>query len=152
MTNYKELYNGAPVGLWRTRIDDGTFLDANEATVLILGYKSFEELSNCVTTDLYDPEVRKRLVEELKEVQEITDFQFAMRRKDGREITVSISAKINQEQGYIEGTIKDVTGTISLESASLIPHLEKMSILKRDIINKINDYYECPSHRVSKTA
>lgn len=155
MTDYKDLYNGAPVGLWRTSIEDGTFLEANEATVDILGFASFEDLSQHVSTDLYDKKVRKILLEELHKVHEITDFQFTMRRKDGKEITVSVSAKINPEKGYLEGTIRDVTGIISLESSSLIPHLEKMSLLKQHIMDKIkNDNYEAHPvlHRTSKTA
>jgi PAS domain S-box-containing protein len=155
MTDYKDLYNEAPVGLWRTSIEDGKFLHANEATVNILGFSSFEELSKCLSTDLYDKDIREDLLKELKEVKEISDFQFTMRRKDGKEITVSLSAKINADKGYLEGTIRDVTGTISVEASALIPHLEKMSILKQHIMDRIkNDCCEIHPllHKFSKIA
>jgi len=147
MTDYENLYNGAPVGLWRTSIEDGRFLHANEATINILGFSSFEELSKFVSTDLYaDKAVRQDLVKELQEVNEISDFQFNMHRKDGKKITVCVSAKIYPDKGYIEGTIRDVSGVISLEASAIIPHLEKMSLLKQTIMEKIRENDCCESH------
>jgi PAS domain S-box-containing protein len=143
--DYKNLYNGAPVGLWRTSIDTGKFLQANEATVNILGFRDFDDLSQYVSTDLYDQQARTNLIKELEEVQEISDFHVVMTRKDGRQITVSVSAKIHPDKGYLEGTIRDVSGVISLEAASLIPHLEKMSLLKKHILERVNGEC-CDSH------
>ena len=151
---YKQLYESAPVGLWRTSIEDGRFIHANEATVNMLGYDNFEELSQYSSTDLYDPEIRNSLVQELKECQEIKDVQVVMRKKDGNEITVSLSAKIDQKNGYIEGTVRDVTNIISLESSILLPHLEKISLLKQHIIEKLRqNEYDCRLlHNSVKTA
>lgn len=152
MTNYKELYNEAPVGLWRTRIEDGKFLEANEATLQILGFSTFDELSCYLSTDLYDKQVRDEIIKELFEIGEVAEVQFIMQRHDGKKIIVSLSAKINVEKGFIEGTIKDVTGIISLEASTLIPHLEKLSLLKQDIMNKINQDDCDYSHKIAKTA
>ena len=76
---YKKLYEAAPIGLWRTNIEDGRVIHANEATVKILGFDSFEELSQYDTTNLYDLKIRTELVQELKECHEIKDFQIVMR-------------------------------------------------------------------------
>jgi len=151
---YKKLYEAAPIGLWRTNIEDGRVIHANEATVKILGFDSFEELSQYDTTNLYDLKIRTELVQELKECHEIKDFQIVMRRKDGKEITVSLSVKIDQNNGYIEGTIKDVTNIISFESSVLLPHLEKISLLKQHIIEKLrqSDYSYHELRKSSKIA
>lgn len=148
---YKDLYEAAPVGLWRTNVNDGKFIHANEAAVYILGFSNFEELSNYLSKDLYDPLIRQDLIKELEKVNEIKDLQVTMKRKDGKEITVSLSAKLNTEKGFIEGTIKDVTDIISLEASALIPHLEKISLLKQSIIDKIKQS-ESSLHTISKTA
>lgn len=150
MTNYDDLYNGVPVGLWRTNIVDGKFLHANDATLNILGFSSFEELSQYASADFYDRKVRDNLIKELLEVGEVTDLTFIMQKKDRTEITVSVSAKIFPDKGYLEGTIQDITGSISLEALCL-PHLEKMSLLKQDIIKKINED-DCDYHKISKSA
>jgi len=152
---YKDLYETAPVGLWRTNIEDGHFIDANEAAIGILGFSDFNDLSQHVAIDLYDAKEREEFVEELRRHGEVSDFQVNMKRKDGKEITVSLTAKFNEDKGFIEGTIRDITGIISIEASMIIPHLEKMSELKRHILEKING--DCCdsqplSHRIAKTA
>jgi PAS domain-containing protein len=141
--DYKDLYEASPIGLWRTNIEDGKFIHANEAAVHILGFANFAELSHCVSKDLYDPAIRKQLVNKLKIESEINDFYVVMKRKDEQEITVVLSAKINLSKGYIEGTIRDVTGVINMEEAKLIPHLEKISSLREHILEKIKQNDAC---------
>jgi len=152
---YKDLYEMAPVGLWRTHIDNGHFIHANEAAISILGFSDFDDLSTHSATDFYDEKEREELIKELRRHGAISDFQVAMKRKDGKEITVSLTAKLNEEKGYIEGTIRDVTGIISIKASAIIPHLEKMSELKRHILEKIKgDCCDSDSltHRIAKTA
>lgn len=152
---YKDLYETAPVGLWRTNIDDGSFIHANEATIAILGFSDFDDLVSHVTNDLYDSKDRLELIKELRKCGEVSDFQVIVTRKDGKEITVNLTAKINEDKGFIEGTIRDMTGIISLKASSIIPHLEKMSELKRHILEKIKGECcdsESLSRRISKTA
>ncbi len=152
---YKDLYETAPVGLWRTHIDNGHFIHANEAAINILGFSDFDDLSTHSATDLYDAKEREELIQELRRHGEVSDFQVAMKRKDGKEIFVNLSAKLNEEKGYIEGTIRDMTGIISIKASAIIPHLEKMSELKKHILEKINgDCSDSDSlnHRISKTA
>ena len=156
MSDYKELCNSAPVGLWRTQIKDGKFLYANNAFLSILGFNSFQELSQYCSTDLYDKKIREEIVDHLNENQEIKDFKVFMKKQDGQEITVLLSAKIHPENGYIEGTLKDITNTISLEVAALIPHLEKISLLKQHIMERIENNSISDLHplvnRISKSA
>jgi len=152
---YQELYETAPVGLWRTQIEDGRFIHANEATINILGFSDFNDLSSHVSTDLYDVKERDELIKELRRYGEISDFQVSMKRKDGKEITVNLTAKLNEEKGYIEGTIRDLTGMISIKASSIVPHLEKISEIKRHIFDKLNSDccdLEPLSHKTSKTA
>lgn len=151
MTDYKELYESAPVGLWQTSIEDGHFLSANETAIQILGFESLEDLSSAVATDFYkDKSARSRLISELSQVGEIKDFRFRMKRKDGSEFTALISAKIHPDKGYIEGTLEDVTDGVSLE-ACIIPHLEKMSLLRQNIINRLHDDDCCEAETQRKS-
>lgn len=136
MTDYRRLYESAPVGLWQTSIDKGQFLSANKEACNILGYDSFEDLSTVLATDLYDTTVREDLLKYLLKVKEVKDYPVTMTRKDGKEISVLLSAKIYPDKGYIQGTIRDVTENISLESI-LAPHIQKMSILKQHIVQRL---------------
>lgn len=150
MPEYKDMYNSAPIGLWRTDLNTGEWLSANDATLKILGYSSFSELSQFRSVDLYsDINVRHKLIEQLKEVKEIDELEVILKRKDSKEIVVALSAKINFAKNCIEGSIRDITNIVAKESLKLIPYLEKISILKRHIMEKIQeaDCLEVPQLR-----
>lgn len=133
--NYKELYDSAKVGLWRTTIDEGRFLNVNTAVAHILGYDDVEDLISHNATELYN---REPFIDELKEVEEVEDFQLCMSKKDGSPIWVSISAKIHPEKGYIEGSIRDINDQ-KIQEQRFIPHLQKLSSLNQCIMNRLQD-------------
>lgn len=143
MTNYRTLYESAPVGLWRSKINDGRFISANKKACEILGFKSFYEINHKSLNDFYDSSEHQKMMNLLLENKEIKDHPVTMYKKDGKEISVLVSAEIHQEQGYIEGTIKDITDEISLE-AIIVPHIKKMSELKNNIIQKLEVYQRTP--------
>lgn len=149
MTDYRKLYESAPVGLWQTSIEKGQFLSANKEACDILGFDDFEDLSTFVATDLYDANTREELLKNLFKFKEVKDYPVTMTRKDGKEISVLLSAKIHPDKGYIEGTIRDVTENISLESI-LAPHIQKMSILKKHIVERLESS-NCDQYTSSKT-
>lgn len=136
MTDYRHLYDSAPVGLWQTRISDGKFLSANKKTCDLLGYSSFNELSEKCSVDFYPETERNELLSQLMKKKELKDYPIAMRRKDGKELTFLVSAKIYTEENYIEGSLRDVTDELSLE-AKIVPHIRKMSKLRANIIQKL---------------
>lgn len=150
MTNedYKELYNSARVGLWRTTIDEGKFINVNSAVADILGYDDVDDLAANRASDLYD---RDAFVDELKDLQEIEDFEVCMTKKDGSLVWVSICAKIYPEKGYIEGTIRDISDQKSQE-ACFIPHIQKLSSLKQNIMNRLKQEESYCQSKSLKTA
>lgn len=139
MTNedYKELYDSATVGLWRTAISDGRFLNLNSAVAHILGYDDIDDLAACNASHLYERTYdRQALIEELEELREVEDFEVCMKKKDGSPVWVAISAKIYPEKGYIEGSIRDITKEKETTDR-FIPHLEKLSGIKENIKNRL---------------
>jgi PAS domain S-box-containing protein len=139
MTNddYKELFDCATIGLWRTTIN-GTFINVNSYVAHILGYDSINDLKQHNAAVLYDSDKREEFVEQLKQFGEISNFEIRMRKKDQTTIWVSISAKIYPEKGYIEGSIQDISSRKNMEE-SFIPHLQTISSLKETIIQRIQD-------------
>ncbi|MBI9084859.1 MAG: PAS domain S-box protein [Desulfobacterales bacterium] len=108
--HYKNLYETALVGLWRTRIGDGAFIKANQTTAELLGYDSVEELkANSKASELYPPDVRKTYVEQLKLNGYASGMETRYVLKDGTEKDISVSARIFPYKGYIEGVIIDIT-------------------------------------------
>jgi len=109
---YRQLFETAMVGMYRTRIEDGKFLDANESLARMMGYDSAETfLQAFVTVEHYaDPGRRVELMNQLEKEGVVDGFEIEMIKRDGSHVYLSISAIIYPEHGYTEGVILDVTG------------------------------------------
>jgi PAS domain S-box-containing protein len=108
---YRNLFETAMVGLYRSRIDDGQILAANQAFAEIMGYDSPDEFyRNFKTTEHYaDPERRRELLRLLKTTGQVDGFEILCIRPDGAYVDIAVSAIIYPDHGYIEGCIIDMT-------------------------------------------
>jgi len=94
---------------------DGHIIAANPALVEMLGYESADELKAAGrTTMLYvNPVDRERVFARLEAQGYVKNFEYRLRRKDGREIVVLENARaVCDDDGKIvahEGTITDIT-------------------------------------------
>jgi len=94
---------------------DGDIITVNPALVEMLGYDSVEDLKRAGrTTVLYvNPIDRERVFARLEAEGVVKNFEYRLRRKDGREIVVLENSRaIYDDDGLIvahEGTITDIT-------------------------------------------
>ncbi|HKV44424.1 MAG TPA: diguanylate cyclase [bacterium] len=110
---YRTLFEGVPVGLYRTT-PDGKILETNPAFLRILGYPDHGALMSTGAVSLYvDPEHRKRWLALLETEGAVTDFESQLRRHDGKLIWVRAGARVVRDPAgrslYVEGAIIDVT-------------------------------------------
>ena len=94
---------------------EGRFLDANRATLELLGY-SREEISSLNATSLFDPEDLPGVMEMLKEAGTPGLYkdlmQFKLRRKDGSYVYVELQSSLIRRDGKpyaIQGIARDIT-------------------------------------------
>jgi diguanylate cyclase (GGDEF)-like protein/PAS domain S-box-containing protein len=119
---YHSLFDGVPVGLYRTT-PGGRLLDANAALVRILGYPDRETLMRADVGDIYyDPEDRRRWQSTLaSEAGSAQTFEARVRRYDSEVIWVRFSVRaVRDEAGRIEryeGALEDVTDRRRAEEA-----------------------------------
>ena len=108
---YRNLFETATVGLYRSRIDDGQILLANQAFAEIMGYDSPDQFyENFKTTEHYaDMNRRRELLRRLNEHGRVDGFENMSIRPDGTHTEIAVSAIIYPEYGYIEGCIIDMT-------------------------------------------
>ena len=123
MTNneYKELFDSACVGLWRSD-SNGKIIAANTEVASILGFNDATDLLNHKIVD-----------ENIKNVQ---DLEVCMKKKDGTDIWVSLSTKTCPEKGFIEGYIKDISEKKEQES-QIFPYIEKLSEIKQKCLERL---------------
>lgn len=145
MTDYRTLYESAPIGLWQIRLSDGEIISANKKACDILGFKNFQDLSKKPAL-----EVSKHhdLITEINSSGEIKDFPVTLKKKDGKQINAILSLKLSANKEYVEGSLRDVSDELSLE-AKLVPHIQKMSILRQNIIQKLESFE--PAYSFSKS-
>ena len=108
---YRHLFETAMVGIYRTRIEDGKFLAANEALAKMMGYEDINSfVEEYVTSEHYaDSNRRQELLNQLQTHGKVDGFEVEMNRIDGSRIQIALSATIYPDRGYIEGAIIDIT-------------------------------------------
>lgn len=140
--DYRTLYESAPVGLWRTKVEDGEFLFANTATATILGYERAEDLIGLKVKYNYQPGIRERLLDELLQFGFVRDFEALLSKADGSETWVRITARVYPQKGYIEGLIQDINDRKIMErelTACRLREVERLEEINTGIRKKLEN-------------
>jgi len=99
------------VGIYRTRIEDGKILAANQKLAEMMGYSSVDRfVEEYVTSTNYtDPNRRKELLNQIQTQGQVEDFEVEMIRSDGSTFQIALSATAYPDKGYLEGVVVDIT-------------------------------------------
>jgi PAS domain S-box-containing protein len=108
---FRNLFENSLVGIFRTRIEDGLILEANQRFIQMLGYSRAADVVNQKSaTDFYvDLGDRQRMLVELKTKGEVHNFKTQVRKRDGAVIWVLFSARMSVEEDCLEGVIVDIS-------------------------------------------
>lgn len=108
---YRNLYENAQIGLFRTRFPDGLFLEANQRIVEMFGYDSQDDLieRHSIAEYYIEPEARPRVIAELKRNGEIRNYETRFRKKDGSIWWARFSGTLYKKEGYFEGIATEIT-------------------------------------------
>ena len=130
---YRALFEGVPVGLYRTT-PDGRVLDVNSAMVQMMGYPDRESLISLNTNQLYvRPEEHERWKERMEREGVVRDFEIQAFRRDGKVIWLRDTARQVRDgpngSAYYEGTLEDITESKHLEEQ--LHRAQKMEAIGR---------------------
>lgn len=117
---YRQLFENLLESVFQSA-PNGKIISANPAMVRLLGYEAEEELLAVNAADTYaNAEDRTVWVERMTKEGELRNFEVALKRRDGSQISVLLNARaIRDPEGqtlYYEGTITDITDRKRLES------------------------------------
>jgi len=133
---YRHLFETAIVGMYRTRIEDGKILAANQTFAKLMGFDSVDQLvKEYVTSKHYtDPNRRKELLDQLRSQGRVDEFEIELTRADGSPISIEIGAAAYPEFGYLEGIAVDVTARKQAEE-TLRKSEEKFRFLAEKMVD-----------------
>lgn len=108
---YRTIFENSQVGIGRTRLGDGLFLEVNQRYAEIMGFASPTNLTGIrFTTEFYvDPSDRPRILAELEQQGEVHNFEEQLRRADGSIVWVLLSLHPNRAENCIDFVVTDIS-------------------------------------------
>ncbi|MEQ8174184.1 MAG: PAS domain S-box protein [Syntrophomonadaceae bacterium] len=113
---YSYLITNDKIGVLRCRLGDGLLLSASEGLLTMFGYKRTDKVVGVVSTLVHYVNANERermLASSVDNV--IAGYDLPMKKVNGTDIWVSVSARIYPELGYYEGVVVDITAQRSVE-------------------------------------
>jgi len=122
---YRNIFENAPIGIFQSLPNEGTFLNVNPTMARIYGYDSprdmLESVHDIAAQIHAYPEQRESFKRLLEEQEEVHQFQAVNLRKDGSRIWTSTNARIIRNPDgsiqYYEGFVQDITDARQSEEA-----------------------------------
>jgi PAS domain S-box-containing protein len=107
---YRNLFDSALVGLFRSRLSDGLYIEANKKAASMFDSSYEEVIGKVKAIDLFrDLSQREKLLRELEEKGQVDDFEVDFILPNGKPASFSVSVKAYPEKGYMEGISIDIS-------------------------------------------
>ena len=132
---YRAFFYNAQVALFRISID-GRLIEINKRYAEIAGY---DNVDDCMAeyrpkNAWKDPGVRDAFLERIQATGSVRDYEAQIVRKDGTHAWILFSATVSSDQGYIEGSIVNITDRKQVEET-----IRQSEALKRKMFANIGD-------------
>ena len=113
---YADFINALPVAVFRESLE-GRMVFCNDAMAEIFGFKSFSSLIGYPVIKSYrNAEERESLLAELRSKGRVVDRTVSFKRRDGRPIWCSVTARAMLDSGgnlvHMDGLMRDISKTV----------------------------------------
>jgi PAS domain S-box-containing protein len=116
---FRAIFENSQVGIYRSRLSDGLFLNANQRLANLLGFDSPEEMIGLEHSIDYcvNPSDRQHAIELMKRDGELRSYEAQLQKRDGTVFWGLTSSYLNAADGYVEGVIADISDRKQAEVA-----------------------------------
>lgn len=114
---YRNLFNNAEVGMFRTRLDGSEILDMNDKFLEIFGRTREEMRGRSSVIHWADPREREEMTRRLNIEGRVANFECKMLNKQGEVRICLTSLRLYPDQSILEGSILDITERKKAEEA-----------------------------------
>ncbi|MGA2478200.1 MAG: ATP-binding protein [Spirochaetia bacterium] len=144
---FRELFDNAEIGMFRSRLDGSELLDFNRKFSDIFGGVRSEMIGVSSAIHWADPHERADMVRILNHDGRVTNYECGLVDVHGREHRCLASLRLEAEQGILEGSVVDVTERKKLEAEKLVlerriasaKKLESLCILAGGVAHNFNN-------------
>lgn len=109
---YKSLFFNAQTGIFRTDINTGLIIDANDCVARFIGFQNREEMLSTpfnIAERYVDSKDREKMVSLLKTNGQFNNLEVRFKHNDGSIKWMRFSAKIVPDKDWMEGVSEDIT-------------------------------------------
>jgi PAS domain S-box-containing protein len=114
-TKYRNIFDNAEAGIFRTKLDGSEILDCNAKFLRILGRTRKEVMGKPSFIHWANPLERQEMVRLLQTKGQVDDFECRLLNKQGEVRTCLTTLKLYPEQEILEGSIIDITERKEME-------------------------------------
>ena len=144
---HRHLYNNAQVGLYRCRIEDGKILECNNFFAELVGYENSEKcLADYVWWEHYvNADFRNQMLKDMQKKGEASNLETQITCCDGSPVWISTSARIYPEEGYMEGSVINITERKMAEAKEHeTATLKELNQLRSDLLANVSHELRTP--------
>ncbi|MBP5973786.1 PAS domain S-box protein [Brasilonema sp. CT11] len=107
---FRHIFENSQVGIFRSRIEDGLIIDANQRFAQLLGYSCVADIIGTkFTRDFYaNPSDRQSIINQLRQEGSLNNFEIQFRRCDGERRWGLFSLRLNIQENCIEAVGADI--------------------------------------------
>ena len=127
---YHNLFDNAQIGIFRATIKEPIIVEMNKKIPEMSGYSKEELLSSDHNDKFVNPEEIPEIMAEIMSKGFINDREMSIFTKSGEVRVALVSLKLYPDEGYFEGTVRDITDRKQLEEQL------KKSLQEKDMIIK----------------
>lgn len=116
---YRNLFENSQIGIFRSRLEDGLILEANQRFIEMSGYPSAAAvIGQCSTREFYPhPDDRQAVIDELQRHGRLNNLEMQYRHRDGSLHWGLFSLYVNTEEGCIDCVATDISEAKRAEEA-----------------------------------
>ncbi|WP_016874029.1 PAS domain S-box protein [Chlorogloeopsis fritschii] len=116
---YRNIFENSLVGIGRTRLEDGLFLEINQPCAEIIGYSCIADLIGKRYAPEFhvNPSDRSWLLTQIEQYGEVRNFEIQLRHCDGGIRWGLMSARANKEESCLDFMIVDISDRKIAEEA-----------------------------------
>ena len=115
----RHIFDNTQVGIFRTRLDDGTVTAANQYFATMLGYDTLDEIVGVKqSADLYaDITARQQVLKTVLRTGKVRNFETQFRKRDGSLCWVLFSCRMNRAENCLDKVVADISDRKQAEAA-----------------------------------